>query len=450
MLERETHRQRAMPRRCNLRRGRKGKPQMKIRSYIRHHARPLAAYNGPQLRSYYGFPSAIGAQVKVGIIELGGGFVQSDLDSYFKGLALPVLPNSVLCVNVQGAANAPGDPELDAEVYLDLCVIGSMAPGCRMLCYFAPNTEAGFANAIGQAALDGCKAISISWGAAEMDWSSSGLSAMQAALSKASSLGIIVCAASGDSGSSDGEAGSNVDFPASSPYVLGCGGTSLPTLNASNESAWSEGGGGSSSKFSRPGWQTGTDMVMRAVPDVAGSADPEYGWSIVIDGQPGQIVGGTSAVAPMWAALVACLASEGHAIASLEALLYANPSACRDITQGSNGSYRAGVGYDCCTGLGVPSAAIETVFKAPAPPAPTPPAPTPPAPAPPAPVQTHTVIISGAIKSIVIDGKAVALTQRSIPMPIKGKRRPPVPLPPPPVRRGPPQVVIPRSKRTNR
>jgi kumamolisin len=451
----------------------------KLHSYIRRHIAPKSVYNGRQLRDFYQFPSALGAGVKVAVIELGGGFAQSDLDKYFGGLGISPLPHAVQVVSIDGATNSPGDPDVDGETYLDLCVIGTMAPACLMSVYFAENTEASFAKAIAQATADGHLAISISWGAAERDWTLAGLNQMQNALGVAAAAGVIVTAAAGDSASSDGDPGSNVDFPASSPYVLACGGTTLPSLNASVETAWSYTGGGVSAKFPRPTWQT-TNRTNRCVPDVAGSADPEYGWEIIVYGTA-ESVGGTSAVAPMWAALVACLSSSGIKISQFMTALYANPSACRDITTGSNGGFAAATGYDCVTGLGVPiGTALASILAlpAPSPPAPNPPAPTPPAPTPPAPkpTQGHTIVIQGAT-SVVIDGKRIDLTPGaqgaastvSFPVPnpnnaavtpvarptrnvtayveSSNRRGAPVAPQPNPPRRQPPQPVIPTNRR---
>jgi len=158
----------------------------------------------------------------------------------------------------------------------------------------------------------------------------------------------------------------HVDFPASSPYVLACGGTYLAAVNngVPQESVWDDlasgggaTGGGVSALFPLPAWQTGANVPggsMRGVPDVAGDASPESGYNVLVDGQP-QVVGGTSAVAPLWAALIALVNQQkGEAAGFVNAALYQNPSAFHDITQGSNGAYAAAPGWDPCTGLGSP------------------------------------------------------------------------------------------------
>jgi kumamolisin len=345
--------------------------------------------------------------------------VQADLDKYFHSLGLTVKP--VVFHSIDGAQNSPGDPNgPDGEVMLDLCVIGGMAPGAELHCYMADNTDAGFLAAIQQATADKMTAISISWGAAENQWSSSSISSFNAAFAAAEAAGVTVTAAAGDNGSGDGEPGQHVDFPSSSPYVLGCGGTSLPSTSPLTETVWNDGsvggatGGGTSSVFALPEYQKLSNVpgsTHRGVPDVAGNADPETGWSIVVDGQS-MIIGGTSAVAPMWAALAAVLSQAiGKPVGFLNPQLYALKGWSRDITTGSNGTFVARPGYDACTGLGVPVgsallAALKPVVNPPAPsPVPVPPPAPPPIP-PPAPHPTRTIVVTGA-SLVTVDGKTV-------------------------------------------
>ena len=163
-----------------------------------------------------------------------------------------------------------------------------------------------------------------------------------------------------------------MDFPASSPNVLACGGTKLSatTTTILNEVVWNEPGdgatgGGISDVFPLPNYQesagvppsaNSTKNTGRGVPDVAADADPTTGYSVRVDGQD-TVIGGTSAVAPLWAGLVACLNQGlGKPLGFLNPTLYALTSqtgAFRDITSGNNGSYSAGPGWDACTGLGV-------------------------------------------------------------------------------------------------
>jgi len=211
--------------------------------------------------------------------------------------------------------------------------------------------------------------ISISWGGPEDDWTPQAMNAFNAAFHDAAVLGISVCAAAGDNGSSDGspDGSTQVDFPASSPWVLGCGGTRL-TVGVSgqiaSETVWNDGtnggatGGGLSSHFSKPAYFQANVPVPgsgRGVPDVAGNADPDTGYVTIVDGNSG-VIGGTSAVAPLWAALIALLnQSLGRNVGWMHEHIYRAPSGTlHDITTGSNGAYLAKPGWDCCTGLGTP------------------------------------------------------------------------------------------------
>jgi kumamolisin len=226
-------------------------------------------------------------------------------------------------------------------------------------------------------------AVSISWGQSEDAWTGQAMTAMDDAMADAAALGVTVCVASGDDGSRDNatDRQAHVDFPASSPHALACGGTTLHadpgTGEVAGETVWFHGigrggsGGGVSDVFALPAWQSGagipgdadTGRPGRGVPDVAADADPATGYQVRVDGTD-MVIGGTSAVAPLWAAL-ACRLAEGlgRRPGLLQPQLYAGVSAgapapgFRDITEGRNGAYRAGPGWDACTGLGVPDGA---------------------------------------------------------------------------------------------
>ena len=226
--------------------------------------------------------------------------------------------------------------------------------------------------------------VSISWGQSEDSWTAQARTSLDQAMADAAALGVTVTVAAGDNGSSDGQSGSgaHVDFPASSPHALACGGTSLrgdaTTGVISSETVWNDGasggatGGGVSDAFDLPSWQASAGVPAQAgaaapaagrgVPDVAGCADPATGYQVLVDGQA-TVIGGTSAVAPLWAGLISRLAqSTGKPFGLIQSLLYADVTAgtaasgFRDITSGSNGAYAAGPGWDACTGLGSPEA----------------------------------------------------------------------------------------------
>lgn len=304
-----------------------------------------------------------------------------DLSAYFTKIGIIPAPN-VTAVSVDGALNQPvGDPNsADGEVLLDIEIVGAVAPGARIVVYFAPNTDQGFLDAITTAVHDQLRkpsVISISWGGAESTWTDQSLKAYDQAFHEAGLLGVSVCCASGDDGSTDGVAdgASHVDFPASSPNVLSCGGTRLESTagTATQEVVWNHGvgkgasGGGVSEKFPLPAYQSKAKVPVsvnpahfkgRGVPDVSGDADPSTGYQIRVDGKDA-IFGGTSAVAPLWAALIALLNQRlPHTVGFLHPALYgrgAGSGALKDIVIGDNGAFKAKKGWDACTGLGSPS-----------------------------------------------------------------------------------------------
>jgi kumamolisin len=350
-----------------------------LRPHFRRNADPAASgYSVASVASAYAFPAPVaGARPTIGILEFGGGFAAGDLSQYFGGLGRSV--PEIETVSVDGSENSPtGDPNgPDAEVELDIEIAGALAPGARIIVYFAPNTEQGFVDALTTAVHDTTyspSVVSISWGSPEGSWSSDARSALEATAQDAATMGVTVLAASGDQGASDGGSAGMlaVDFPASSPYVLGCGGTRLELSGTTIESevVWNdlgdnEGatGGGVSEDFPHPPFQLGAAVpaapngfVGRGVPDVAANADPETGYAAVVDGQAA-VLGGTSAVAPLWAALIALLSeSIGKPLGYANLLLYPPGAAAtfRPITSGNNGGYVAGPGWNPCTGLGSP------------------------------------------------------------------------------------------------
>jgi kumamolisin len=361
-----------------------GRPQFRIAPAASPAAAANTSYTPPQVAGFYQFPAGTdGTGQTLAILEFGGGFGSSDLDSYFSGLAIPT--PTVTAASVDGAVNQPGqDPNgADGEVLLDIEVAGSVAPGATQIVYFAPNTDQGFVDAVSTAvhASPTPTAVSISWGESEDSWTAQARTALDEAIQDGAALGVTVSVAAGDNGSSDGQPGtaSHVDFPASSPHALACGGTSLqgnPATGAiTSETVWNDGGGqgatggGVSDVFPVPSWQATAGVPVRAgstastgrgVPDVAGNADPATGYQVLVDGSA-VVVGGTSAVAPLWSALVCRLAqAAGKTFGLIQPLIYAGvtagatPPGFRDITSGNNGAYAAGPGWDACTGLGAP------------------------------------------------------------------------------------------------
>ena len=211
------------------------RPQARTSFRIAAPAAVASSYTPPELGTVYRFPSGTdGSGQNIAILELGGGYDQADLTTYFSRLGIPT--PSVTAVGVDGAQNMPGqDPNgADGEVLLDIEVTGALAPGAGIVVYFAPNTDAGFLDALSAAthAAVTPAAISISWGQSEDEWTAQALAAFDQALIDACALGITVTVAAGDDGSTDRATDGRVhaDFPASSPHALACGGTgSTPT-----------------------------------------------------------------------------------------------------------------------------------------------------------------------------------------------------------------------------
>ncbi len=343
-----------------------------------------AASGGPpytpfEIAGFYDFPPGIGQGECVGLIELQGGALPDDLFVYFTALGVNPPPNVVL-VSVDGGMNAPGGlPAADVTVAGSIEMVGGIAPGAKIAVYFAPLTDQGFLDAVNTAIHDtrnNPSVISPAVANPEASLTQQFMTAMDSAFQAAAAMGITVCCLSGDQGSSGGgnDGAANVDFPASSPHALACGGTTV--LN-SGEIVWNDApgvpqspasGGGISGFFPLPSWQKGLQfttssagtpapLFSRGVPDVSANADPITGYNFRVDGQ-WQTDGGTFAAAALWAGLIARInAARGRRVGFINPHLYASPSALRDILQGNNGAYVATQGWDACTGLGSPNGA---------------------------------------------------------------------------------------------
>ena len=345
-------------------------------------AKAQTSYFAPQeFATLYNFPDGDGHGECVAIIELGGGYRPQDLRIYFAEMGLKV-PH-VVSVSVDHARNAPGgnDAGADGEVALDIEVIGCLAQGAKQAVYFAPNTDQGFLDAINAAVYDSINkpsVISISWGAPESLWTSSAMIAMNRAFQAATALGVTIFAASGDNGSTDGmnDGAQHADFPSSSPYVAACGGTSVMATGESvtKEVVWDNQvpgtnvggatGGGISSVFTVPSYQSGlhatltaggtVPLTMRGTPDVAGNADPVTGYLVLVDGRM-DVIGGTSAVAPLMAALFARInALNKRPAGFIHSAIYKGAESFVPITEGNNGYFAAAKPWSATTGLGRP------------------------------------------------------------------------------------------------
>jgi kumamolisin len=340
----------------------------------------LEAYRVADVARAYRFPTTGGQDECIALIEFnqppqeegyeGTGYRHQDLDLYFGEVVGSEVP-SVKHVSVGNGDNYPGVNRItDGEVALDIQVAGTIAPDAKIVVYFAENTDQGFLDAVTRAVHDQThkpSVISISWGKPESSWDRSIQSALNEVFMEAAVLGITVCCSSGDHGANDGGRKVDVHFPASSPWVLACGGTymilgedgEVTKEESWNRAAYAATGGGFSRAFRRPEWQRGPgvprDSQGRGVPDVAAAADTAIGYKIVVDEQV-EAIGGTSSVAPLYAGLVATLNQRlGRRLGFLNYHLYGNSvvrSAFRDITVGGTFSHHSNPGWDPCTGLG--------------------------------------------------------------------------------------------------
>jgi kumamolisin len=348
------------------------RPYFKLPSQVKRIGPELATakpWNVPDLCTAYNWPAGLAGGGVIAIVELGGGWVQSDVDGYFQSIGQP--SPRITDVSVDGTTNSPNQSvgssnDADIEVALDIEVSAAAyyaATGkpATVRVYWSQD----IASAVLQAGQDGCDVCTISWGADEAVWGTAAADQMESAASTATSQGMVVFAASGDNDSSDGgSTPANVDVPSSCPHVVGCGGT-LKT--ATQETVWNDNpgqtdgegtGGGYSTIFPTQSWQIGapapptgtTAGTGRMVPDVAADADPNAGYNIYVHGSS-EVVGGTSAVAPLFAGLFAAF---GTKLGFVTPTLWENQTAFNDITVGGNGLYNAAPGPDPCSGIGSP------------------------------------------------------------------------------------------------
>jgi kumamolisin len=333
---------------------------------VNPHNGPGGGYTPAQIKGGYNVSGTYtGSGQKIALLEFDG-FAQSNITKYDTNYSLGSPTPTVS--KVDGGSGALGDGQVEVE--LDIEVLHAIAPKANVTVFEGPNSDAGEVDTY-QAIVDsGIPTTSISWGASESQRTTSNINAVDAVFKAGAAEGLGFYAASGDDGSDDaGDGTTTVDYPASDPYVTGVGGTTLTVTSAnawSKETAWSGGGGGKSSVFKIPSWQTAVQKTAgggyRQVPDVSALANPSPGVSIYSQGSWGT-VGGTSAAAPEWAAFGA-LYNQQAAAAGKANLGFANPAlytasgtGFHDITSGSNGAYSSATGWDFTTGWGSYNAA---------------------------------------------------------------------------------------------
>jgi len=339
---------------------------------------PQPPFFPPEVASFYDFPEHGGADQRVSVLEFGGGFDPNILKQYFRRVLGTDGP-SFNTVSVLGAKNNTTSGA-SVEVMLDLEILGSLIPEAEITVYFAPNNGSGWAEALRQAifATRTPDVISVSWGAVEEFWSNTEIATIEKHLKAAVHLGITVCFSTGDKGVEPRGLSNvqRVNYPASSSFALACGGTTLSVLNGqiASEVVWrgyaQATGGGISTIFDNvPEWQIAakpcrnlsTGKAGRGIPDVSGVASPQTGYNVLLNDGTWSSQGGTSAVAPLWAALVARMNGLLDCrLGFLNTRLYKLSEGFRDIVSGNNSmnsarGYSAGPGWDACTGLGSPN-----------------------------------------------------------------------------------------------
>jgi len=342
--------------------------------------KPQNSLSPPELASLYDFPKNLDGRGKaVGIIELGEGYHLTDLKTFFGGLSLPV--PRIVSVSVDSGSNSPasshdGD---DAEVEGDIEVIGAIAPRATIKVYFAPNTDLGFADVIAAAAKDKISVLDISWGGPESSWTVQAIDQIDTILQQASARGITVVVSTGNNGVNDGvgDGRPHVEFPASSPWVLAVGGTSISVADGKilSEKVWNSGpyggatGGGVSSLLDQPAWQQQLKVprrpdgtIGRGIPDVVAAANSAQGYWLYVDGT-NAVLGGSQMSSALWAGLIVLLdQSLPHDVGYINPLLYEKigpANILRLITSGDNGEpgisgFRAGPSWSPAAGWGSP------------------------------------------------------------------------------------------------
>jgi len=363
------------------------------------HAATLSPLAPADLEQRYNFPPGDGEGQSIVIAEFGGGYFADDVAAYCNKFQRPVADVKAVAIDApaytlqQTLALPPQQRRLvlgDAvEVMMDVEIVAGLCPKASISVYFSTFDQRGWVDLLNRVITAKPVALSCSWGLAEDDpsWSANAVATIDDRLNAARLLGITTCVSSGDDGSGDqvDDGKAHIDFPSSSPNALGVGGTMLKMSGPNvQEVTWWESpgqraggggatGGGVSTVFSRPAWQkvkvkslNSGSIDGRVAPDIAALSGPPF-YDLIFLGKDAPN-GGTSASAPLWAALIARISAKLPA-SKQQRFLYQSggngqpvgKGSSRDITVGNNTSnpdpgkgYKAGAGFDAVTGWGVP------------------------------------------------------------------------------------------------
>jgi len=336
---------------------------------------PRTTFNGyykmNEIASIYNFPKPTSANYVAAVVSFGGGIygkidsngvlTNSDCQAYWSYIGINVADHpKVIVKTILGAKNVPSDKDdgMTIENILDVETIGGACPTSNLtiILYIAPNSST-FDSVFSYIYNSSYRPniISCSWGMSEIYVDTTELNMTNTLFKQITDSGINICVATGDYGSNNGvpRRGNYVDFPASSPYVTALGGTTLTCPNYiydsnTKEIGWTRGGGGISVKFSKPTYQKSLTCNGRSIPDISSCSDPKTGVIYIINGKK-HIIGGTSVAAPTFAGYLAAINYKSF----INPFLYSSTYNCyNDVLTGSNGGYKASLGYDQCTGLG--------------------------------------------------------------------------------------------------
>ncbi len=375
---------------------RKRHPQTQKGAQVRSVSKvPSTWFTPAELAQHYNYPAGDGAGQTVALLEFGGGYFPSDLSKFCSLVNITPVPN-VKTVSTDGTATNAQDGA-EGEVMLDVEVVAGVCPKANLVVYFADFTEQGWItilDAVMQDSTNNPGVVSCSWGFAEDAdiWTDQTMNQVNQSLLEAAHLGITVCVAAGDDGSSDAitDGNAHTDFPSSSQYTLAVGGTTVRSKTTGQpDITWKEGdglradnggstGGGVSAVIPRPVWQSNINIpsvnagaiVGRIIPDIAANADwTASPYLLVVDGNS-QPNGGTSAATPLIASLITLINANrgaGNPLGYVTPELYqsstggagAGTGGCIDVSSGDNntaavGGYSAGAGYDAVSGWGTP------------------------------------------------------------------------------------------------